>query len=193
MISLTAVEAARSTAHLHAELCSEQSRLLRYARYLTRDETNARDLVQTALARALSRPHLFKPGTELRAWLFTIVHNEHANHVRRQLREGPKRTLDGLEHSCAVPAGQVRQVEMREVSRGLARLPPDQRQVMTLIAVEGRRYDEVAAMLDVPIGTVRSRLARAREAMRRMLEGDEVTREAMPGNRRCRSPRPDRL
>jgi RNA polymerase sigma-70 factor, ECF subfamily len=160
------------TARLHAELSREQPRLIRYARYLTRDEANAWDLVQTALARALGRLHLFEPGTDLRAWLFTIVHNEHANRVRRVVREGSRRPLEGLEQSLSVPADQLHWVEMREVSRALARLPPEHREVIMLIAVEGRRYDEVAAMLDIPVGTVRSRLSRARETLRRMISGD---------------------
>jgi RNA polymerase sigma-70 factor (ECF subfamily) len=167
-----AVAAAGSTARLRAELCDEQPRLIRYARYLTRDETNAWDLVQTAFARALSRLHLFASGTDLRAWLFTIVHNEHVNRVRREVRRGPTRSLDGLEHGLAVPADQLHRIEMREVSLAVERLPREQRDVIMLVAVEGHPYEEVAAMLDVPIGTVRSRLSRARESLRRAVQDE---------------------
>jgi RNA polymerase sigma-70 factor, ECF subfamily len=171
-MALPAAAATGSTARLRAELCDEQPRLIRYARYLTRDETNAWDLVQTAFARALSRLHLFASGTDLRAWLFTIVHNEHVNRVRREARSGPARSLDGLQHGLAVPADQLHRVEMREVSLAVERLPREQREVIMLIGVEGRRYEDVAAMLDVPIGTVRSRLSRARECLRRAVHDE---------------------
>src|SRR5215470_1327388 len=111
----------------------EIPRLRRYARALTRNLDRADDLVQDTLVRAISKSHLWQDGTNLRAWLFTIMHNQHVNSVRRSLRE---------------------------LERALGQLPAGQRQVVLLVGLEGMTYDEAAKILHVPIGTVRSRLAR---------------------------------
>ena len=145
--------------------------LRRYARALTRDLTRADDLVQSCLVRALAKQHLWQPGTNLRAWLFTILHNLHVNDRRCALREG---VCVGDETAPSIPAvvpNAVLSLELRDLERAIASLAEEQRQVILLVGLEGMRYETVASVLDIPVGTVRSRLSRARHALRRMMEG----------------------
>jgi RNA polymerase sigma-70 factor, ECF subfamily len=141
-------------------------RLTRYARTLTRDPVAADDLVQDCLTNALRKIHLWEPGTDLRAWLFTILHNEYVNRLRRDARQRgfieaykPYRTL------ALLPDQNVR-LEVREVERALAELPEDQRSLILTIGVEGLSYEDAASAFNLPLGTVRSRLARGRLRLR---------------------------
>lgn len=144
--------------------------LRRYARALLRDRGDADDLVQEALARALSRADRFQPGTNLRAWLFTILHNVHVNQIRQKVaRPDEVPVEDTAALRLSIPARQETQIELRDMARALDELPVEQRQVLLLVALEGLKYEEVAEVLGIPIGTVMSRLSRAREAVRQKL------------------------
>jgi RNA polymerase sigma-70 factor (ECF subfamily) len=156
----------------------EIPRLRRYARALTRDPSSADDLVQDCLTRALGKSHLWREGTDLRAWLFTILHNQHVNRVRRSVREGVAVSASDAEPSLVASASQVSRIELRDLERALARLPEEQRQVVLLVGLEGMRYETVAEIMGVPVGTVRSRLSRGREALRQMMGGDAERRQA---------------
>jgi RNA polymerase sigma-70 factor, ECF subfamily len=156
---------------------AEISRLQRYARALTRDLIAADDLVQDCLTRALGKSHLWQQGTDLRAWLFTILHNQYIDHVRRTAREGTAVGLSEREPLLARAPQQGGRLELRDLERAITRLPWVQRSVILLVGLEGMSYGEVAAILDVPVGTVRSRLSRAREALRQ-LTGIGYTGEA---------------
>ena len=146
--------------------------LRRYARALVRDRSDADDLVQEALTRALSRADKFIVGTNLRAWLFTIMHNVHVNQVRSRAARPVEVAVDSVvESRMSEPANQEARVELGEMMRVLDTLPAEQRQVLLLVALDGLKYEEVAAVLEVPIGTVMSRLSRAREAVRVRLAG----------------------
>ena len=150
--------------------------LRRYARALVRDRSDADDLVQESLARALSRADRFAAGTNLRAWLFTIMHNVHVNQVRSRAARPVEVAVDEvLESRLTEPANQESRVELGEMMRVLDTLPAEQRQVLLLVALEGLKYEEVATVLEVPIGTVMSRLSRAREAVRVKLAGGTPT------------------
>ncbi|MGA8754939.1 MAG: sigma-70 family RNA polymerase sigma factor [Stellaceae bacterium] len=153
----------------------EIPRLRRYARALTRDASRADDLVQSALVRAVAKQHLWQPGTDLRAWLFTILHNQHVNDVRRGMREGTMIPVEDVASVLTVEANAGNSLQLRDLERALARLPDEQRQVILLVGLEGMRYDEVATILGVPIGTVRSRLSRGRETLRGLMGMDEKT------------------
>jgi RNA polymerase sigma-70 factor (ECF subfamily) len=155
-------------ADTHRDIEAEIPRLRRYARALTRDANTADDLVQDCLARALGKLHLWQQGTDLRAWLFTILHNQYVNHIRRAVREGAAVGLSENEPLLSRGPQQGRRLELRDVERAIAKLPEEQRSVILLVGLEGMRYEEVAAVLDVPVGTVRSRLSRGREALRRL-------------------------
>jgi len=142
-------------------------RLRRYARALTGERAAADDLVQDTLERALSRFHLWRRGSDLRAWLFTIMHNVFVNQIRSRMRY-PHEPLDEL----AAAGAQYREPdwsELRDIGAALARLPVEQRTVVLLVGLEQLTYEEAARVLDVPIGTVMSRLSRARERLRALL------------------------
>jgi RNA polymerase sigma-70 factor, ECF subfamily len=151
----------------------EIPRLRRYARALTRDQVAADDLVQDCLMRGLSKLHLWQEGTDLRAWLFTILHNQYVNQVRRAVREGTAVSVIENEPSMARPADQNKRLELRDLDRALARLPEEQRTVILLVGLEGMSYEAVAEVVGVPVGTVRSRLSRGREALRHLIGGRE--------------------
>jgi RNA polymerase sigma-70 factor, ECF subfamily len=150
----------------YRDIEAEIPRLRRYARALTRDLIAADDLVQDSLTRALGKLHLWQQGTDLRAWLFTILHNQYVNHVRRAAREGAAVGLSEREPLLTGAPQQGRGLELRDLERAITKLPKVQRSVILLVGLEGMSYGEVAAVLDVPVGTVRSRLSRGREALR---------------------------
>jgi RNA polymerase sigma-70 factor (ECF subfamily) len=156
-------------ADIYRRIEEEIPRLRRYARALTRDVTAADDLVQDCLARALSKVHLWQEGTDLRAWLFTILHNQYVNHVRRAVREGTAVGLSESEPSLTSQPNQNKRLELRDLERAIAKLPEEQRAVLLLVGLEGMRYEEVAVVLDVPVGTIRSRLSRGREMLRQLM------------------------
>jgi len=154
---------------IHQSIEAEIPRLRRYARSLARDIAAADDLVQDCLARALGKLHLWQEGTDLRAWLFTILHNQYVNQVRRAVREGMAVGLSETEPMLTRAPHQGKRLELRDLERAIAKLPEEQRSVILLVGLEGMRYEEVAEILDVPVGTVRSRLSRGREALRRLM------------------------
>lgn len=143
-------------------------RLRRYARALVGDRSAADDLVQDTLERAWAKLHLYRRGTDLRAWLFTVMHNVHVNKVRAA------RATDSLEDDMpelAQRAAQGDALLVRDLERSIARLPAEQRAVLLLVTLEEMSYDDVARTLGIPIGTVMSRLSRAREKLRAMMLG----------------------
>jgi RNA polymerase sigma-70 factor (ECF subfamily) len=148
---------------------AEIPRLRRYARALARDVAAADDLVQDCLARALGKLHLWQEGTDLRAWLFTILHNQYVNHVRRAVREGSAVGLTENEPMLTRAPQQSRSLELRDLRRAITKLPEEQRSVILLVGLEGMHYEEVAEVLEIPVGTVRSRLSRGREGLRRLM------------------------
>jgi RNA polymerase sigma factor (sigma-70 family) len=143
-------------------------RLRRYARALVGDRSAADDLVQDTLERAWAKLHLYRRGTDLRAWLFTVMHNVHVNKLRAT------RSTDTLEDEMpelAQRASQGDALMVRDLDRSISRLPAEQRSVLLLVTLEDMSYDEVARTLGIPIGTVMSRLSRAREKLRAMMLG----------------------
>src|SRR5260370_24167399 len=151
-------------------LQNEIPRLRRYARALTRDASRADDLVQSCLVRALEKSHLWQPGTGLRAWLFTILHNQHVNDVRRAVREGVNVPVEDVAPVLTVPSTQGASLQLRDLDRAMARLPEEQRQVLLLVGLEGMRHGEVAVVRDVPVRTGRSRLSRGRGLRRHLMD-----------------------
>ena len=153
-----------------ADLFGQQiPRLRRYARALTGDRLAADDLVQDTLERAWSRRDLWRAGSDLRAWLFTIMHNLFVNRVRGGHLETVPLDDDAL--AASTPGTQEHALCVRDLEAGLARLPAEQRAVLLLVGLEGMGYEEVAAVLGMPTGTVMSRLARGRERLRILLAG----------------------
>lgn len=153
----------------HDALIAQQiPRLRRYARALTGDRAAADDLVQDTLERALSRFHLWRRGSDLRAWLFTIMHNIYVNQVRSLARH--RNEALETEPDAEMPRGRDPDwLELRDLAGALARVPDEQRTVLLLVGLEQFTYDEAARILDIPIGTVMSRLSRGRERLRVLL------------------------
>ena len=149
-------------------------RLRRYARALTGDTTRADDLVQDTLERAWAKFSLWRRGSDLRAWLFSIMHNVHINQIDYRARR-PEEPMPDAPIEIAVMGGQERQLEVRDLASALSQLPTEYREVLLLIGLEELKYEEVAKVLDIPLGTVMSRLARGRERLRLALSGAPQT------------------
>jgi RNA polymerase sigma-70 factor (ECF subfamily) len=141
--------------------------LRRYARALTRDAETADDLVQDTLVRALRSEHLFHGG-ELRSWLYTILTNLNRNRLRSLARRPIIAPIDDAD----APDMAGPEAGGRDIARALATLVDDQRAALLLVVLEGLSYREVAEIQGVPIGTVMSRLARARAQMKAFLDGE---------------------
>jgi RNA polymerase sigma-70 factor (ECF subfamily) len=156
----------------HHRLEREVPRLRRYARALTRNAVRADDLVQETLVRALHKEHLWQPGTDLRAWLFTIMHNQNVNEIRRAIRDDATVDLENCSAILTARTDPTASRQLRELDHALAQLPEEQRQVILLVGLEGMSYEDAAAILDVPIGTIRSRLSRGRESLRKLMDMD---------------------
>lgn len=141
--------------------------LRRYALVLLRhDETRADDLVQDCLERALARWHLWRHPGNLRGWLFTILHNIYVNDVARAAARPDVVEIQDYFPSMAVPPNQADRILLRQVTTAIHELPDTQRQTLLLVTMEGLSYDETAEITGVPIGTVMSRLSRARDKVR---------------------------
>ena len=158
----------------HRRLEEQLPRLRRYARALTRDVSRADDLVQDTVLRALAKQNLWQEGTNLRAWLFTLMHNQHVNDVRRSNRDGGNIDVDEMASVLVANTDPTASRQLRELERALGLLPIEQREAILLVGLEGLRYDEAAVIAGVPIGTVRSRLSRGREALRHILDIEEA-------------------
>ncbi len=155
--------------------------LRRYARALTGDAWAADDLVQDTLERACGKWRLWVAGSNLRAWLFTLMHNLFANQVRRSAslaRAGLEVDLDDVSDELAGP--QTAPDLALDLQRCLMRLPEDQRAVLLLVTLEDMSYAAVAAVLQVPIGTVMSRLSRARSRLRELMDGASFSEPRLP-------------
>jgi RNA polymerase sigma-70 factor, ECF subfamily len=141
--------------------------LRRYARALTRDAETADDLVQDTLVRALRSEHLFHEG-DVRSWLYTILTNLNRNRLRTLARRPAFASIEEED----VPGMTAPDSGARDIERALATLVDDQRAALLLVVLEGLSYREVAEVQGVPIGTVMSRLARARAQLRAYLDGE---------------------
>jgi RNA polymerase sigma factor (sigma-70 family) len=147
-------------------------RLRRYARALLGDRTGADDLVQDTMERGWKKLSTWQRGSDMRAWLFGIMHNLHVDQVRKPSL--PTEELDE-DTPAMVSHHQVSDgLELRDLDTALRSLPPEQREILLLVALEEMSYEEVAATLGLPLGTVMSRLSRARQKLRAQMEGRSV-------------------
>jgi RNA polymerase sigma-70 factor (ECF subfamily) len=154
--------------------------LRRYARGLLSDGSQADDLVQDTLERAWSRFSLWQNRGEIRAWMFSIMHNQFINGTRARRRRPEDSAGDALPETPQ-RAAQTDGLEIRDLDRTLQRLSHEQREILLLIAVEEMSYQEAATITGVPIGTVMSRLARARERLRHELQGRDAASASASG------------
>lgn len=164
-------------------LIAEIPHLRRYARALLRDPERADDLVQNCLERALSRFHLWQPDRRLRPWLFTIMHNLHVSGMRYHGSRPALVELDETAPSAQQAPKQEEALEARAVLAAIDRLPEDQRIAVLLVGIEELSYEDAAASLGIPVGTLMSRLHRGRERLRELLR---MTEHRPPAIRRVK-------
>jgi RNA polymerase sigma-70 factor, ECF subfamily len=161
------------------QLSEKMPDLRRYARRLTGNAADAEDLLQDCLLRAMVNWHRFQQGTNLRAWLFTVMRNLHINSYRRPSHREVALAPDELALVApARPPTQEAAVEMSDFLRAFGKLSQSRQETVMMIGWDGMSYDDAAARLGVPTGTVRSRLSRAREELRDALRGDEQMERA---------------
>ena len=150
-------------------ILAEMPRLRRYARAMLGDRAAADDLVQDTLERAWSRFSQWRPGSNLRVWLFGIMHNLRVDQLRRP--SVPTHSIDEDDFEVPTRATQADRLEVRDLETALRQLPDEQREVLLLVALEDLGYAEIASTLGIPVGTVMSRLARGRERLRLLMDG----------------------
>ena len=153
-----------------------------FARSLCRDGVRADDLVQEALARALANIERFRPGTNLKAWLFTIVRNEHYSQLRRRKFEAHGVDTDLLPEP-SVPPDHDGDLELRDLNRALSQLSAGQRTALILVSASGFSYEEAAKICGCAVGTIKSRVARARDTLLAILEGTTRPQRAISAAR----------
>lgn len=154
------------------DIAAMSARLRRYAAALTGSVADAQDLVQDCLERALVSRDSLRDPSRLYPWLVAILHNLHASAYRRRARRGWEEPVDRFADSLALSQPAADRGVIRDLVRAMAALTPEHREVLLLNALEGMRYGEIAEALDIPVGTVMSRLARAREQLRLAIEGE---------------------
>lgn len=162
---------------LMAEMVELIPRLRRYARVLVRDRDHADEFVQEALMRGVARIDQFQPGTDLRAWLFTILHNLVVSSFRREKHRAMLAEKQGMPERMTMPS-QEDWTELRQIETAMHKLDGRYRELLLLASVSGASYEELAQTLSIPIGTVRSRLNRARAHLRRQLEKPALEKPA---------------
>jgi RNA polymerase sigma-70 factor (ECF subfamily) len=162
---------------LTQEIMSHVAALRRYALVLVADPHEADDLVQECLSRVLAQMRSWRPVRDLRAYLFTAMHNVFIDTTRKRRTRADHVPIEDVMATLSLPASQTRRLEVRDLLQALAVLPEQQREVVLLVGLEGMSYLEAASVLDVPIGTIMSRLSRGREALRQLMShGPAVAR-----------------
>lgn len=157
---------------IEQDIVSYIPRLQRYARALFQGNSAAADdLVQDSLERALSRSHQWQKGTNLRAWLFTIMHNVYVNQIRR-VGNGPDFVEFAEETDESTKDTTAANMELGDLQQAIAKLTPEQREILLLVSLEGLPYQQVADTLGIPVGTVMSKLSRTRKHLRKLMHTD---------------------
>jgi RNA polymerase sigma-70 factor (ECF subfamily) len=169
-----------STDDLGEQIVALLPRLRRFARTLAGSVQDADDVVHVAIERALSRSDQLRPGSSLSAWMFGILRNAWIDEARARNRRSRVFAPEELGESVADPSGH-QHADVISVQGAMARLPEEQREVVGLILVEGLSYKEAAEVMNVPVGTVTSRLARGRDALQAMLGTGDGTTQASYG------------
>ena len=157
---------------MDAIITEQIPRLRRYARALTGDRASADDLVQDTLERAWGKLHLWRSGSDMRAWMFSIMHNIFINHIRKKQLATVSMDDDTPEVSTRATHDDF--LEMRDLASAIGKLPYEYREVILLIGLEQMSYEEVAQVLSIPLGTVMSRLSRGRERLRVLMAGESA-------------------
>jgi len=176
------LEELATAAEFEAQLVEQMPLLRVYALSLSGRRDSAEDLAQEALAKAWRARGSFTPGSNLKAWLYVILRNEYHTRRRRSWRQAPWEPALG--EMIAAPHGQQQwAVELSDLACALRGLSERQREALILVAVGGFSHDDAAALSNAPVGTVKSRVGRARKALKEMLDGDtSLPRNSRPAN-----------
>jgi len=169
----------RGASAFEREMISHMSALRAFSRSLCGRQGVADDMAQNALAKAWRARESFEPGSNMKAWLFTILRNEFYSHARRAWRE----THWDAGQSEAIPSAPDEQqwsMELGDTARALRKLPDTQREALILVAAGGLSYKEAADVCDAAVGTIKSRVARARVALAALMEGGTELPERLP-------------
>ena len=163
------------------DLIAENANRRNFALHLTRNQADADDLVQSTLLRALEKSHYFEDGTSLRKWTSKIMFNLFVTDYRRKTKFETQYDPEPYIQSQAVSASQDSKVELHAVGNAMQKLSNDHREILMLVCVHDMPYQQVAHTLNIPVGTVRSRLSRARESLQNILnKGDDAHKRPLP-------------
>lgn len=158
------------TEDLHRDIIALLPHLRAFALMLARDRTLANDLVQDAVVRALSHADQFQPGTNFKAWISTILRNSYFNEMRRRSRTSQV-DVETVWNTVTVSGGQEERLHMRDFERAFRKLPPSQREALALVGASGFSYEEAANVSGCAVGTMKSRVSRARWQLQQILDG----------------------
>jgi len=155
------------------EMTKSVPALRRYANALTHNRDTADDLVQDCLERAIRKQALWRPDGPLRPWLYRVLINVWRNNLRSRSRRPAQVPIDDFADQLFVPAAQPGRVALAEMARAIEKLSAEHREALLLVVVEGLSYTEAAQVLEIPLGTLMSRLGRARSSLARMTQEDQ--------------------
>lgn len=156
------------------DLMEQQNRLEKFAYKLTRNSADAEDLLQSTLLRAIEKKHLFQEGTNLFSWSSKIMYNMFVSGYRRKVKFESQYDPESHIQNMSVEESQNINMEFKDVDRAMMNLSSEHHEILTMVCIQGKQYAEVAKEINIPVGTVRSRLSRAREALQNALEQSQV-------------------
>lgn len=162
-------------------LIEESVKLRKFAYRLTRNMADAEDLLQSTLLRAMEKKHLFETGTNLFSWTSKIMYNLFVSAYRRKVKFETQYDPDNYIEFESVEPSQDKIMEIKDVDRAMDEISGEHRQILVMVCAKGMQYAEVSEVLQIPVGTVRSRLSRARESLQNALKTTKYT-ERMPAN-----------
>ncbi|HIF25190.1 MAG TPA: sigma-70 family RNA polymerase sigma factor [Micavibrio sp.] len=158
----------------NAALIQETERLNKFAWRLTNNVHDAEDLVQSALLRAIEKKHMFKEGTNLYSWVSKIMFNMFVSKYRRKVKFESQYDPEPYLEKQSVKAQQDIEMEVQDVEKAMQTLSEDHKDILIMVCVENMQYAEVAEKLNIPVGTVRSRLSRARDSLEQAMTQPKV-------------------
>jgi RNA polymerase sigma-70 factor, ECF subfamily len=158
-------------------LIKESANLRKFALRLTRNSSDAEDLLQSTLVRAIEKKELFQTDTSLFKWTSKIMYNLFVTEYRRKTRYETKYDPEALINAQTTEANQENVVDLKRVGEAMGHLSPEHREILVLVCIKNMRYEEAAEALKVPVGTVRSRLSRAREGLQKLLEAPNALQD----------------
>lgn len=154
------------------QLVTEMDRLKKFAMRLTKNDANADDLLQNTVLRAMEKKHLFKEGSNVFSWTSKIMYNLFVSDYRRKVKFESQYDPEPAINSVTANIDHEDQMMLKEVGEAMNQLSNEHREILIMVSVQGMKYDETAEKLNIPVGTVRSRLSRARNILMDLMENN---------------------